>query len=451
MKKSTSPNVAHPPPAHSEEHNDHERVAMRLKTDEWSGGSFIMVGVSRQAAPLEVREHLVLSAGTCRDLAPGSMPNVLLSTCNRLEVYSWADGHPLHYARELGRALARVANMPLNELEPYLVTATGGQALRHLVRVASGLDSLILGEEQIRGQVRAAFREAVGSTVLPAPLVGVFERALQAARDIRVETPLGGHPSIASAGVELAMRTPELAGRRDDELHVLVLGAGIMAKAALARLAELGTSVTLINRTVEHAQKVANGYGPRVDSAGFNALPELLKHADLVVCSTASRQPVLDCATLEAALRRRSMRPLVVLDVALPRDVEARARAMPGVRLIDLDDLEQLCPADTAQRAAERERVEAQAARAAGAIEEWLRIRASASTIVQFRARGHQIRSHELRRVAFRLRNLSAVESAAVDELTERIVNKLLHTPTVALRQRAGRRTVNPDDCDAAH
>ena len=165
-----------------------------MRPDEWSRGPLILVGVGHQATPLDVREHLALSADVWRQLAPASVPNVLLSTCSRVDVYGWADEHPLRCARELGRALARAANTPARKLEPFLVTETGSQALLHLVRVASGLDSLVVGEEQIRGQVRAAFREAVASTVLPAPLVGIFERALQAARDIRVETPLRAAP-----------------------------------------------------------------------------------------------------------------------------------------------------------------------------------------------------------------------------------------------------------------
>jgi glutamyl-tRNA reductase len=412
-----------------------------VTANHWGRGCLVMVGVSHHATSLEVRERLTLSTAAWRELAPASAPGVLLSTCNRVEVYAWASGRGRRVAGQLRRALARAADLPPAALEPHLVTKTGADATLHLVRVAAGLDSLVVGEEQIRGQVRAAFREATASTPLPAPLVGIFQRALQAARRVRVETPLGQHPSIATAGVDVALRAPELRDRPRPALGVLVLGAGVMAKSALGHLLGAGARVTLLNRTLAHAQHLADGYGEAVTVAGLDALPEHLALADLVVCGTAARRPVLDRATVEAALAARPARPLVLLDIAVPRDVEPAVRAVPGVRLIDLDDLERLCPVDATDRAAEARRVEASAVEEARAIDTWLRVRALAPEIVRLRTRGEQIRAEELRRAAPRLRGLSPAQLSAVDELTERIVNKLLHAPTMALRERAGQRS----------
>ncbi len=174
----------------------------------WARGCLVMVGVSHHAASLDMRERLAISAARWASQAPPDAPSVLLSTCNRVEVYAWGSGRGLRVAGQLCRALARAAGIAPDELTPHLVTRTGSEAMLHLVRVASGLDSLVVGEEQIRGQVRAAFREALASGPLPAPLVGIFQRVLRASREVRVETPLGHHPSIATAGVDVALRQP---------------------------------------------------------------------------------------------------------------------------------------------------------------------------------------------------------------------------------------------------
>jgi glutamyl-tRNA reductase len=399
-----------------------------------------MVGLSHHSASLDARERLAVSVDAWHEVNPASPPCVLLSTCNRIEVYAWGDGSGLRCAGQLRRGLARTARISLAELDPYLVTATGERAILHLVRVAAGLDSLIVREDQIRGQVRTALSETLARTPLPAPLMGVFQRAFQAARSLRLDSPVGHHRSVAVTGVEVALRAPELLGRTGQQLSVLVVGAGTMARSALAHLVGIGAPVTLLNRTVSHAVHLAEVYGPTVAAASLETLPEWLAWADLVVCGTASRRPVLGRGELEAALRLRSARPLVVLDVGMPRDVEPSARTLPGVRLIDLDDLERMCPVGTLERIAEQERLEGQAAEAARAIDSWLRVRARSPEIVQLRCRGQQIRSEELTRVAPRLKDLSPAQISAVEELTQRLVNKLLHAPTVALRERASRR-----------
>jgi glutamyl-tRNA reductase len=398
-----------------------------------------MVGLSHHSTPLDIRERVAMSVDAWRE-ASSAPPAVLLSTCNRIEAYAWADGDGLRCAGQLRRGLARAAGIPRVELDPHLATLTGERAIVHLVRVAAGLDSLILGEDQIRGQVRAAFSETAGRTPLPAPLMGVFQRALQAARSIRHESPVGHHRSVATTGVELALRAPELRGRTGQELSVLVLGAGTMARSALAYLVGAGARLTLLNRTVAHAVHLAEAYGPTVAAASLEALPDSLAWADLVVCGTASRHPVLGRAELEGALRVRPARPMVVLDLAMPRDVEPSTQTLPGVRMIDLDDLARLCPLDSRGRVAELERLEEQAAEAARSIDCWLRQRARAPEIVQLRERGQQIRTEELRRVASRLKDLSPAQISTVEELTQRLVNKFLHAPTVALRESASRR-----------
>ena len=199
----------------------------------WRRGCLVMVGVSHRATSLELRERVAPSANAWLELTQDSPPSVLLSTCNRVEIYAWSEWGELG-AAQLRQALALAAHVPLAQLEPHLVTLTGEDAILHLVRVAAGLDSLVVGEDQIRGQVRAALNAAMAAAPLPPPLTGILERALKAARSIRLESPLGQHPSIAVAGVDLALRGPELKDRLPHELPVLVLGAGSMARSALS-------------------------------------------------------------------------------------------------------------------------------------------------------------------------------------------------------------------------
>lgn len=404
----------------------------------WGRGSLVVVGVSHHAASLEVRERLALDAATWRELAPPGAPGVLLATCNRVEVYAWSGGRGLRVASSLKRALAHAAGLPVAALEPHLFVHAGPEALRHLVRVAAGLDSLVVGEEQIRGQVRRAFAAAARTTPLPAPLTGIFHRALYAARRVRVDTPLGHHPSVATAGVDVALSGPELAvaaGRGAP--RALVLGAGVMAKSALDALLGAGASAVVLNRTLAHAEALAARRGAGVRAAPLDALPRLLPDADLVVCGTAARRPVLDVPLVAAAMDERHRRPLVILDIAVPRDVEPAVRSLPGVRLIDLDDLEGLCPVRAPERHAETTRVEALAQDEAQAIDRWLRLRAMGPAILELRAYGETVRADEMRRATGRLKSLTPEQLSAVDELTERIVNKLLHGPTVALRETA--------------
>jgi glutamyl-tRNA reductase len=403
-------------------------------------GHLVALGLNHHTTPLDVRERLAFDDARWREVAPASPPTVLLSTCNRVEVYAWVEGPSRPAIGKLTRALAKAGNIRPADLRPHLVARTGSQAVLHLVRVAAGLDSLVVGEDQIRGQVRDALRRAEAAGQLPAQLRGVFHRAAQAVRQVRAETQLGHHPSIATAGIHVASRLPEV-GDLSQGASVVVLGAGVMAKAAARHLAvELGARVVLLNRTPSHAELVAAEIPAplRVGALSDATLIEELRDAALLIGATASREPVVSIDLLERAVAARGGRPLVVLDIAVPRDVDPGARQVEGVRLVDLDDLERLCPVDARGRHAELERAEALAAAEAERIGKWLRVRAVSPAIVELRQFGELVRTGELRRSAARLKDLTPEELAAVDALTAGIVNKLLHGPTLALRDSAG-------------
>jgi glutamyl-tRNA reductase len=395
----------------------------------------LMVGLSHHAAPLEVRERVAVDEATWRLHAPANVSTLLLSTCNRVEVYAWIEGRTQRAARTTMRCLARAAGVPLADIEPFLTVRTGRDALLHLVRVASGLDSLLVGEEQIRGQVRAALRAAEAVEQLSPTLRGIFQRAIESARRIRGATRLAQAPSIASAGVSVARRaTP-------DGVHgqlTVVLGAGVIARAAAEALLASGARVRVLNRTPAHAERMMANLRGAIEIDSLESLPASLCEATLVVGATASRTSVVARSDVEKAMAQRA-RPLTVLDIAVPRDVDPGVRDLPGVTLIDLDDLERMCPVDTPTRHAEEQRAEALAVEEADRLAEWVRFRAVSPAIAELRTYAEAVRTAELRRSAPRLRDLTPEQIEAVDALTHGIVKKLMHGPTVALRDAARR------------
>src|SRR5579859_1991602 len=270
----------------------------------------VMVGLSHHTTPLEIRERVAvdLDETSWRHCAPHGLATLLLSTCNRVEVYAWVEGRTAPAVRSLCRALARATGVELAELQPHLRVLSGPEALLHVIRVTSGLDSLVVGEEQIRGQVRAALNAAPATP--SNALRSIFERAGESARRIRGGTSLGKVPSIATAGVNVAHRA---LGQDLDGRLALVLGAGVMARAAVEGLVARGARVRVLNRTPANAHRLVAHLGASVQVGSLDTLPEALLEATLVVGATASRQPVLDRATVESAARARTGPQLVLL------------------------------------------------------------------------------------------------------------------------------------------
>ncbi len=402
----------------------------------WASGRLVVVGVSHHTAPVELREKLALDPEQWYDQT-AELPTVLLATCNRVEVYAWGHGRGAPEAASIRRALAAAAHASLVELSPHVFVKTGQAALVHLVRVTAGLDSLVVGEEQIRGQVREAHRLAARRGSLPSPLDGVFSRALEAGRRLRATTSIGRQPSVAAAAVHAARRLPPLADGRLAGQTAIVLGAGVMAKSAAQSLLEAGAGVVLLNRTPDHAEQLRGRLGPAVRTGALADLPALLPDAAILVGSTAAHRPVVEARTIRTAMAGRDGRPLVVLDIAMPRDVEPDVRDVPGVILLDLDDLLSLCPVDADTRDEAVNNAEAQANAEAAAIARWLRVRAVSPAIIELRRFGQDVQQVELQRAAGRLRDLTPEEWQTVQAMTKSIVNKLLHGPTVAVREAA--------------
>jgi glutamyl-tRNA reductase len=360
-----------------------------------------------------VRERLYLADGHAAELAADLGAAVVLSTCNRTEVY-FTDEDATRVRAELERRSGL-------ELEGVLARWDDGEVVSHLFRVVAGLDSLVPGESQILGQVRDAYESARSAGATTTLLNRLFEDALHAGKRVRTEAKLHELPeSVAVSAVELAARELDgCEGRR-----ALLFGAGKMSELAARDLHGRGAEVVVASRTLESAQDLAGRVGGR--AAPFDAVAVELPEADLVISATRCPYPILHAE----AVRPRE-KPLVLVDVAVPRDLDPAIGELEGCTLFDIDALgEGLVGRDEDVREAE-----AIVAEEAARFAEWRRSRDAAGAIRDLRARAEEIRSEELARAGARLAELSPKERETVETLTAQIVNKLLHAPTVRAKE----------------
>lgn len=359
---------------------------------------------------------------------------VVLSTCNRTEVY--LDAERFHDSYEIARdVLADHADLPRGEVGDHLAVYYDGEAVEHLFGVAAGLDSAVLGEHEILGQVRRAWLRARDEGTVTPTIDLLFRHAVEVGKRARSETAIGrGSASVGQIAVELAeARLGGLAGRR-----ALVLGAGAIAATVTGALASRRPGdLVVVNRSRARAEALAAAHAGR--SASLGDLGRELAAADLVVTCTGASEVMLEADVLAAAVDAgRQGAPLVVVDVALPRDVDPGARGVPGIELHDLDDLRRFAAATLAQR----ERAATQARElVAIAVASHLgerRARQAAPVVAGLRRWAEELRNAELERHRAKLGGLGEAELDAVDALTRSIVNKLLHGPTLALKDGAG-------------
>lgn len=396
----------------------------------------VLVGTSHHLAPVELRERLGFDERTGRELVSrlvaANAEAVALSTCNRVCVYLAHEDAA--EARRLAVAeLALRSRFEPRELDRWLYTKSDENAARHLFRVASGLDSLVPGEAQILGQVRAAFEAADEAGSAGVVLHRLFRQALHAGRRVRRETRIGENPaSVSSAAADLAARVfDDLPKRR-----VLLIGAGKMGELAAANLVTRGVGTLVIaNRSAERGGALASRHG--AIPVPFESIENELRHADIVVASTGAGGLVLSAAQVQRALRARRPRPVFFIDIAVPRDLDPEINEIDGCYLYDIDDLERVVEATVAGRREEAERAEAIVAEEAGAFSAWQRSLDVVPAIASLRRRAQEIRTAELTRASGKLAGLSQRERDAVESLTAQIVNKLLHAPTVRLKEAA--------------
>jgi glutamyl-tRNA reductase len=400
--------------------------------------SIVLFGVNHRSAPLEVRERLAFPAEGLQDALhrltgnPPFLEGLILSTCNRTELLAHADGRESREGAEaMMRFLAEERNFPAVELARYCYRMADRDAVHHLFRVTSSLDSMVLGEAQILGQVKDAYQAALKAGSLGAVLDPLLRRALGVAKKVRTQTGIARHPlSISSAAVSLARTIFEdLKGR-----NVLLIGAGKMGELAARALVERGAdSVVITNRRFPRALELSQSFGGRAEP--FERLHEILERVDIVISSTAAPEPILRYDDVARLIRARKNRPIFFIDIALPRDIEPKVNTIDNVYLYDLDDLADLVSTGRAERESEASRAEEIVRQEVEVFETWIRHQDLSPLIAATRERFERLRSLEFERHRARLSTLTAEQRQAVEELTGGLMSKLLHQPIQALKR----------------
>jgi glutamyl-tRNA reductase len=397
--------------------------------------NLLLVGISHRTAPVELRERVDFSArGVAEALralaARGSTREVvIISTCNRAEVYAACDD-PTAARADLDRFFGDFHDVAANEISPHLYELLDLEAARHLFRVAAGLDSLVVGEPQILGQVKDAHATAAEAQCVGPVLNRVFHSSFAAGKRVRSETGLGaGAVSVSYAAVALARKIfGDLAG-----MSVAVVGAGEMGKLTALHMKSHGVHhVTILSRTMAHAARTAEAIG--ATAAPWDEMDAVIGASDIVITATGAASPILTKARVESVMRPRRNRPLFVIDIAMPRDVEPAAGEIEQVFLYNIDDLQSTVRENLARRASEVSRAEAIVTEEVQKFAAWLRSRSAIPTVVALRQRFETIRRAELDRLDFKLSALPPDARARVDEITRLIVEKLLLTPTEQLK-----------------
>jgi glutamyl-tRNA reductase len=393
-----------------------------------------LLGVSHRTAPVELRERLDFSS---RDLGTAvqtlasrqaATEAVLLSTCNRSEVYVASDD-PQQARTEIVEFLASYHDVPADAFVPHLFERSDGDATRHLFRVAAGLDSLIVGEPQILGQVKDAFQAAAERHCVGPLLTRLFQSSFGVGKRVRTETALGeGAVSVGFAAVELARK---IFGRLDGR-NVLVFGAGEITTLAAQHLRTQGVGdIVVTSRTGTSAEALAGKVSGR--AIPWDHLATAVGSADIVVSGTGAPRPILTHAHVAAATANRS-RPLFIIDLAVPRDVEPAVGQLEQVFLYNVDDLQALVHENVSRRGAEIDRAEFIVGEEVTRFGAWRRSRGAVPTVVALRRRFETIRRSELERLGLKLSSLSPADRDRVDEVTRLIVEKLLVEPTEQLK-----------------
>ena len=401
--------------------------------------SLLVVGLNHRTVPVELLERMTVPedrlAKALHDLAAREhlLEVVLLSTCNRTEIYARCT----HFHAAVGDVrdfLAAHSGADPDEFADHLYTYYDEAAVAHLFSVAAGLDSMIVGESEILGQVRDAWQTGVREQTAPQLLSRMFKHAVESGKRVRTETGISRHPvSIPSAAVAVAAEhLGDLDGAR-----VLVIGAGHMGSGLASTLRSRGVAeVVVANRTVERAERLATEIGARAIS--LTEIADTLVDTDVLLTSTASSEVLVERAMVEMVMACRDGRPLLVVDVALPRDVDPGVGDIPDVTLLDLDDLKEY-----AQRSAERRRGEIGKVRAilAAEIERYRAERAAREVgplVTSLRDLAEDVRRGELERFRAKLAKLDPDARELIDAITQGVINKLLHEPTVRVKDAAG-------------
>ncbi len=396
----------------------------------------VLVGLNHETAPVKLRERVGLNPeklsgvlhGLIRDA--GLRELVILSTCNRTELVAFAvdgDQGEVH----LVSFLANRAGMSVSEIREYIYVFWGLKAVEHIFRVASGLESMVLGEPQITGQVKDAFDRAIEAGTAGNRLASIYRHTIQTVKQVRTQTEIARSAvSVSYVAVELARKVfGELKGKR-----ALLVGAGEMCELAATHLKERGVdAVDVTNRTFARAEQLAGKFDGK--PYPLESLREALETADIVVSSTGSPEPIIGKADVAAILRKRKSTSLLLIDIAVPRDIEPDVGGLPGVFLFDIDDLQKVIEANKEKRKKEAEKAAGLIGRRVREYEKWRRMQDVNPVIVELRRSVEAMRREELGKSLKHLPGCSEDVRKELDRLSYSIMNKMLHQPITELKR----------------
>ncbi|RRD90182.1 glutamyl-tRNA reductase [Conchiformibius steedae] len=390
-----------------------------------------VVGLNHQTAPLAIREQLAFTAANLpealRDLnARAAAEAVILSTCNRSELYCVGD------ADQIVRWWADYHQLPEAEIRPYLYTHGCSDTVRHAYRVACGLDSMVLGEPQILGQMKDAVRTARHEGSIGTWLNGLFQKTFSAAKDVRTCTSVGDSTvSMASAGLKMAQ---QLLGDIKN-LNILLIGAGEMIELVATYFAAAQPqNITVANRTLARASELCERLGANATPCLLNDLPHLLQQYDVVVSSTAAPLPIVGKGMMEHAMRLREGKPMFLLDLAVPRDIEAQVAEIDGVHLYTVDDMVEVVQNGKEARREAADAAEEMVAQKVEDFIEWQKSRQRVPLICALRDEGERARRQVLNNAIKQLAKGASPEEV-LERLSVQLTNKLLHAPTRVLNK----------------
>ncbi len=415
-----------------------------------NNSTLVLLGVNHNTAPVDIRERLAIPAGRLADAtrslahAPGIREGLILSTCNRVELITMQDSAgEAETPADLLRFLHEYFAVAPATIQPHLYEFREREAVRHLFRVASSLDSMVVGEPQILGQVKESYtvaREvgAIGGVKAGGAgyLDSLLQRAFTVAKKVRSETQIGSSSvSIASVAVDLARKIfGSLANKT-----VLLVGAGKMSELAVRHLVQHGAaSILVANRTQARAEAIVaqlKAPGLTAEVIGFEELYEQAPRADIVITSTGAPQQLFGRSHGQHFISRRRGRPMFFIDIAVPRDVDPRLNEVDGCFVYDIDDLQQVAQANLADRSREAEQAESIITEEVARFQERLQTLDAVPAIKALQVQAEQVRQAELARAAKTLAGLTPAQREAVEGLTRALTNKLLHPQLVALRK----------------
>ncbi len=396
----------------------------------------VVVGLSHKTAPVEVREKLAIPESRMGEALtrlcsyPGVREGILLSTCNRVEVYAVVDDLEPGYGRiQEFLADAHLA-LPSEQLTPHLYWHTGDRAISHLFRVAASLDSMIVGESQILGQLKDAFEIALAHKTTGVILNKVVKKAISVAKRVRTETKIAEMAvSVSYAAVELAKKI--FSDLRDKT--VLLVGAGEMAKLAAHHFVASGVRhVRVTTRSPQHALELADRFSGT--PVAFEQFRDDMASADIVLVSTGAAHYLINSDDVQRAVTQRMNRPIFLIDISVPRNIDPAVRHIDNAFLFDIDDLKQRVEKNREERLSEAEKAEHMVVDEVGILRQWLQSLEVTPTIIALRTRADDIKRAEVEKALGRLSNLSVQERELIEAMAAAIVNKLIHNTMITLK-----------------